>query len=988
MLARAACLGITLAVARPGHAQRSVLHVDHFTVDDGLAQAHVVAVAQDREGYVWAGTSRGLQRFDGYTFVSYAALDSTSPPQLSGWISALLVDRNGNLWVATPDAIFRRHRDTRRLTRIPLVGGFQAWAPDSAGHIWVRDARLARIDATVDPVHVGVVPDVLPDSTSTRCLTLATTRDGGVWLGCTRSDTGIAVQVHPSTREVRTLRLASVRTPEDVVEDVNGRIWLSGEGGVDVLDPQGTTFRAIEAFERTLVGHVLVAGDSGMLVLSESAKGGGLVHVDATGRVMHRWESREVFAEAPLAHDLMIDREGGMWLATTTTGLFRLDPTRPVFEHLSSRSSPPLPFASDFVMALRESRDGDLWVGTLRGGAYRVTGDWSHVDAFRPDPDARQSLPSVEVWDIDEDRAGRTWITTTAGICLASPPRFRCHRPPGTDSTGVHVEMDAEGWFWIARARGAVVSFDPMTASFGPTAPMYGAVSLYADRDSGYLWMSGAYLHRARISGGRMVGAIEEVPRAASQGTTVIAFRRDHEGVLWLGSALGLERWDVSGGRFVPVSVPELRGTTVFSIEEDANHRLWLGTAHGLVQYSPSTGISRRYRREDGVLNGEFNRRAAITRRTGEMVFGGVHGLTMFTPQRVTGSRESAPVAFTRWRKVTSTGVVDGSFDDAAALSVGPGDRATTIEFATLTFAAGPVRRYRYRLEGVNREWVESADHAVTYAALPPGHFVFRVQAAAGSEGQWHEPGVALPLTVVPPIYRTTWFRISAVVLFALGGWLLHRSRLRQALATERLRLRISRDLHDEIGAGLSSIALLSDSVSGNAGVGDRERLHLRRISQSARQMVDDLRDIVWAIDPDADRLEQIVSRMRDVADTLLPGARVRFHAPAAVAMAGGVGMAARRDLLLIYKELLHNIARHAKAGAVDIRLTARRDEIELVVEDDGRGFDPSVVRSGTGLKSMRERAARIGGRLELVSRNGGDDAATGTRATLTVRRT
>jgi signal transduction histidine kinase len=257
------------------------------------------------------------------------------------------------------------------------------------------------------------------------------------------------------------------------------------------------------------------------------------------------------------------------------------------------------------------------------------------------------------------------------------------------------------------------------------------------------------------------------------------------------------------------------------------------------------------------------------------------------------------------------------------------------------------------------------------------------VQLAGGSEGTWAEPGAALALHVVPPVWSTAWFRTLLLALLLFGLWLLHRLRLRQALATERLRLRISRDLHDEIGAGLSSIALLSDAVTAYGAIDAPQRRQLARIGQSAREMVADLRDIVWAIDPDGDRLHDVVARMQDVADDLLGDMRVRFHAPAASELNARTSMAARRDLLLLYKEILHNIARHANASTVDITLIAAGDVVELVILDGGKGFDTATVRSGTGLRSMRERAARLGGEIELASRPNG-----GTTVRVTVRMT
>lgn len=964
-------------------AQGAALRVDRFTVHQGLAQNNVTAVAQDRAGFVWAGTPRGLQRFDGYAFVRYASLDSAAPRELEERISALLVDAEGTLWVATPRAIFRRAAHGRRLTRLPLTNVFTAWAPDSVGRLWVLDGGALRWVARADTGARLVTVRV--DAPAAGCPAVATSRAGGLWIGCERDDETRVVHLDPATGARRTYRAAEARGVRALAEDAIGRVWLGGNGGLTVLEPGATRFRAHPVFRGTVVGDVRPQRDGGVLVLAEEMERttGAVSRLDRAGRVTQQWTPREVFAQVPLAHQLMVDREGGFWIATVTQGLARLDVTRPVFDQVSSRSGPRLPFASDFVVALHESLDGSLWVGTLRGGAYRVAPDWGRLEAFLPDARDSDALPSVDVWDFEEDAAGNVWIATSLGICRWAPPGLRCHRASGVEGAGgSSLAADADGWFWLARSRRGVIAFDPASGRFGapvPTSEL--AITVYADRDSGYLWMGGEGLRRVKVKHGQVAGPIEPVPTAQPASAVIFEVQRDHEGALWLASEAGLQRWDVAARRFARVEVPELRGTTVYSIEEDADGRFWLGTGHGLVQYSPATGISRRYRREDGVTDGEFNRRAALLRRSGEMVFGGVEGLTVFRPSQVTGHRGPTPVVFTRWRRVTAQGVVETALDGVDDLRVGPGDRAVTLEFTALAFAQGPARRYRYRLEGVNAEWVESTERTVTFASLPPGRLVFHVQAAAGAEG-WDEPGASLRLHVVPPVWRTWWFRaLAAAVLLALA-WALHRARLRRALETERLRLRISRDLHDEIGAGLSGIALLSDAAGGGARLPERERAQLQRIGRSARRMAKDLRDIVWAIDPDADRLEMVVSRMRDVADDLLPQAQVRFHAPPAEALSGTVGMAARRDLLLIYQELLHNVARHAQASAVDIHVVVGREEIELQVSDDGRGFEPAAVRAGTGLKSMRERATRVGARLDLTSARPG-----GTTARVIMRR-
>jgi signal transduction histidine kinase len=598
------------------------------------------------------------------------------------------------------------------------------------------------------------------------------------------------------------------------------------------------------------------------------------------------------------------------------------------------------------------------------------------VTPIRQTPTRIGALVAGSVWDFATDISGRLWLGMSSGLCSESNGRFACYGDSRNASGLVDIVSTGDGWFWVARAGGTANAFDPHTARFGdelrlPSAPI---MSAYFDRDSSMLWIGGSGLFRARVDGGRVIGAAERVGATVNSERLVYAIFRDSQRTLWLGTDNGLQRWDARARTFTPVDVPELRGSTAFSLQEDADQRLWIGTAHGLVAYSPATGIARRYRREDGVRSGEFNRRAALRTASGEMWFGGVQGITRFHPAAISGRRDAPPIVVTRLRKLTADGLREVALvrSDTSAIRLVPGDRAVTIEFAALAYGLAPARRYRYRLTGLNDEWIESSEHAVTYPTPPPGSYVFHVQAAAGSEGAWSSTSGVLNLEVVPPFSKTAWFRALLLGVTAALLWSLHRLRLARAVATERLRLRIARDLHDQIGAGLSSIALLSDAVgSSRAGLADTDRTELRKIAGAARDMVGDLRDIVWSIDPEADRLQDIVGRMRDVADDLLGGLRVTFDVQPGSHLTRKLSMAARRDLLLLYKESLHNIVRHARATAVGIVLRIDRSRLALVIADDGVGFVPAQATSGVGLRSLRERADRLGARLDVESEPG-----------------
>ena len=963
----------------PSHAraQQKPLRIERYTTEHGLASNTIQGVIQDRAGFIWVGTRYGLQRFDGRSFVPYAQLDPTPLPELSQPIAELSADHRGYVWALAPRAFIRIDPVSRKAVRVPIRVGVAGYAVDSAGRLWLdqnREVKWVDVDRAPNVLHKV---ESLPPSHVLRA-----TRSGVLWLAGGDSIRSAVLRYDPATGKSDAYEIKPWQTIVDVADDASGRVWLTTDEGLSVLDTAAGVFRTVDRFaEAVRPTRFANAGKRGLLLANDY----WLMHIDTGTLTPTRWRSPDVFGRGALPSRLLVDREGAYWMGTTTAGLLRLGVGETAFRHYSSRSKPPLGFTSDFVMALRERADGTLWVGTLRGGAYRIARDWSRVDAFRHD--AQTAGRSDEIWDVEEDNQGNVWLATGAGLCKVSGERFRCVQLP---SVANDIARDSGGWFWLVLGlRASIVSFHPETGRFGPVIPLakqlQEPITIFYSPDSSYLWIGGAGVARARVSAGQIVEPPRViVPISGAGPPRNYHFHQDTKGQLWLGSNDGLLRWDRKSGRFESVDAPGLRSTTVFSIGEDRVGRLWLGTAHGLIHYSPRTGSTRRYTEKDGMLSGELNRRAVVLRRNGELLFGGVNGLTQFDPDVITGVRDSAPVLFTRWRKFTSRGAIEEPIDGRAAVRLAPDDRAFTVEFAALTYAPSVGRRFRYQLGGVSSDWIETTEPVATFQKPRPGRYALRVQTAVGAEGGWSQPGAVVQLDVIPPFWATMPFRAFMLFLILALAWSAHRLRLRQAIAAEQLRLRISRDLHDDIGAGLSSIALISDAVGSEHTVGENQRAQLRRIGEVARGLVADLRDIIWAIDPDRDRLTDIVARMKDVAAALLPGVKLTFLEPSQSELSARVGMSERRDLLLLYKEILHNVAKHAQADAVHIELVTEPDQLTLTISDNGRGFSvASHNGAGTGLKSVQERAIRLGGEVALHSRPGG-----GTTVQLTLKRT
>ncbi|HSH74903.1 MAG TPA: triple tyrosine motif-containing protein, partial [Longimicrobiales bacterium] len=291
-------------------------------------------------------------------------------------------------------------------------------------------------------------------------------------------------------------------------------------------------------------------------------------------------------------------------------------------------------------------------------------------------------------------------------------------------------------------------------------------------------------------------------------------------------------------------------------------------------------------------------------------------------------------------------------------------------DFAALDFRDVSLNRYRYRLEGLDEEWIDARnDPTANYTSVPAGDYTFRV-AARNSEGVWNEAGLSIPLRVQAPFYETAWFRSGVVLALLLVISALYWYRLSQLTARQNLRFEIAGRLHDDIGANLSSIALKTEMVRGAETFDERRRKQLGDVGRLARETVDKVRETVWVVNTRYDTLSGLVGKMRDTADVILAG-QVSYDVDVEPEELPDrrISMEFRQNVHLLFKEALNNVVKHAEATRVDIRITYHYRHLGFRVTDDGIGFDPADESRGNGLILMRQRADLCRGRLDFLRR-------------------
>jgi ligand-binding sensor domain-containing protein/two-component sensor histidine kinase len=787
-----------------------------------------------------------------------------------------------------------------------------------------------------------------------------------------------------------------------LLEDREGRIWAGTHGLCELhRDPEpdghitahlystadGLPNDWVDAVCQTASGQLWVGTNGGLAEVIPAAPG--------TKVAFHSYKTANGLSDYSI-HCIDEDGEGNLWIGTENRGLMKL-----ALHGLTAYGESD-GLSSANISSIFESRVGDLCVTYNRfgpPGVGRLDGD--SFLGIHP------SMPGISYygwgWNqlVLQDVEGCWWLPTGQGL-LRYPPatnvgQIAHSRPrryttkdglPGNDIFRLYE--DSRGDIWIAtvwngegsetglarwdRSSGAIqdVSKSDWAPSLNWKEQTWSAM---AEDASGNMWFgraAGGTVMRYRAGQAALFTVGNSIP--AGQ---ICALYLDDQKRLWLGSDPGgLFRVDDPNADS-PVFRQYTTGTGLSSndvqcITQDRQGLIYAGTGRGVDSLDPATGHAKHYTTADGLVSGEIT--LAFRDRRGALWFGGNLGLSRLRPEP--DQPHQPPPIFIRELRVAGNrlplGVVGET--EIAGLELGPGQNQVQIDFVGLGFAIGETLRYQYMLEGADQGWSAPSDQlSVNYPGLSPGRYRFLVR-AINSDGLISTSPAVVSFHILPPIWRRWWFLTIACLLAAAGIHLAYRSRLARLVEIERVRTRIATDLHDDIGASLSRVAILSEVVKQQAGSTSKESAPmLSEIADTARSLVDGMSDIVWSIDPRQDDLAKLVLRVRQFASDLLEpsGATCEFQAAPDIQKVK-LTPEQRRHLFLIFKEAINNIARHAGCREVKLELAVHDHQLVVEIRDDGRGFRmPPDECQGHGLHNLEARTAELGGTFRLESEPG-----------------
>ncbi len=1017
--------------SRLGTAHAEQLPIKSYSTTDGLPRNSINCILPDSHGFIWICTTEGISRFGGYRFVSFGmqlnprqrmVRDMIETANHEYWLatSAGLIrfdplgektgdsarmfvihrlpdtasspivtdlheDRNGNLWVGAATGLYRLQRgspDGARLEPTPLADPrsnryhVRSLLVDLQGVAWIglSGGEVARLlpDGRVE--HFGKA-NGMPDLEVSR---LFLDQTGQVWAGTGRGLIRFVSSPVPDRPVVKRMLTRADGLPGAWIRDIwqgqDGSFWLATDRGLAILRHAGN--------DTEVTGYTIENGlsDYYLKCLVGDRQGNiwiGTANAGAMKLARNGFTTFGYNDGLASAVSLFTDNDGQMLFAgyalTSRLKGVKVSPDTPLYQWRLGRFDrgqlnwilPNLPPTAWYTVGwnqtiLRDSR-GDWWVPTQRG-VFRYASNVPFEGLGRARPkqvyDLRSGLGGEDIIRLFEDSHGNIWIVSTSSS-VSSLDRWN------RDTERIDHILPREGATWLGNRQVAALGEDrsgSIWLGLSNSLSSGGVARLRPDGRFDYYGDDGQYLKG-----------------------NVLDLLTDSAGRLWIASTVGgvilvedpsAENPDF---KFNPFNAG-LRSNRVTSLGEDLNGRIYIGAARGVEQLDPATGHLHDLTHDEGLALGSID---DIERDgKGDLWFATSLGISRYTPQPPV--RPEPPTILIDSIRVRGTRINLSALGETSVnlpvLRIA--DDPIEIDYLGLSPVPGENLRYETRLTPVDGSWQDrGTQRTINYANIAPGGYRFEVRAIDRSGTVSTVPAI-VSFTVKPPFWLRWWFFLAVGgTLFAFGGyiqWL----RTRQTLRLERMRTRISNDLHDDVGASLSQITILSEVVRRRLGrlaqtLPPEEDASLEKIAATSREAVDALNEIVWVVNPSRDRLTDLVQRMRRFASDTLSARDIvlRFTAPEANLQ---IELDLRRQIFLIFKEIINNIVRHSHASLVEVDLSVSGQSLVLVVSDNGRGLPASPAsdslspssggQSGQGIDGMKQRAIAIGASLSLTS--------------------
>ncbi|MBC7949806.1 MAG: hypothetical protein H7Y42_18120 [Chitinophagaceae bacterium] len=974
----------------------------HYGSSAGVASNEVLTVDQDDEGYLWIGSTNGLQRFDGVRFKTFRNRknDPTSIP--ANFVSEIMIDKKKNMWIQAGGdkvGIF----DTKSFTfrEVPMRPSQEVWTKaakgfvqDEYGNVFIVIANLELLTYNeqkneFSPAHNfitfprdwGIVG--LLQEPGTQKYWVGTQRGMAVYNRATKN---LSYHGHNVEKEDLIEQLGSLTGTAIAKMDDQKRLWFATwENGAPTMYAYSFPKKKFVLRQFSLLPNIkgyhelgpMLNQKDGSIWIGGLGVFGKFLENEKQFELVHNGYENEQSIAYNRISDLYEDREQNIWVATGNNGLYRFTPSEQFFTNVRHINRVNGNLGEGSMMSFVRTREGTLLAGAWGDGIYHLDMNFNmlplNIRGFN-----EKATPSM--WSMFASKDNNTiWIGAQPGIFRLDQSRREAtfYNPSVLQNRTVRqIAEDNEGNVWIGTQsiglykwtkKKGLKRFEDGLENF-KDIPLTQIIKLFVD-GKGYLWVctSSIGLYVIDPTNDRVIlhlGTKEAPERRLLSDGVASVLEYDDSTLAIAANGLHIFHRDkqvVTRTISLPQSIPG----TIAAMEKDSQGYLWVSMTSGIFRVNPKNEIFIHFDRIDGIANDHFTVAASYKLPDGRILFGADNQMVHFDPLEVHINDPAPEVTITGFKLMSRPLRMDSLLKRQSIL-LGPDDNSITIEFSGLNYNGTYI--LKYKLEGLDKDWLNADNtNQAVYSHLPPGNYTFYVK-SEDAEGKSSKTITKLQIKVNPPFWKTWWFFcLLALVVAAIIYWL-DKQRVNKLIEVQNVRSEIAGNLHEQVNTTLSNINLLSEMarIKADKDVA-RSKEYIDQISMKSHNMITAMDDILWSIDPRNDSMERSLLRMMEFADSL----KKRFGASIELALDKKVrtlrlDMKTRHEVFIIFKEALGMIVQYSGGKETLIHVDLFKNRLSMKLQDATATLDKNVTETELAIKEMNNRAAFISADLDV----------------------
>lgn len=970
--------------------------------DKGLSQNSVYAISKDAKGFLWIGTGDGLNRYDGKEFLSFRNTPSQTRYSLRGFTISHTIreDNMNNLWFSTENNLVKYNQPSKTFNEIiPFndtlhsKGNKAISVIDTLRNmIWFFtpaeclysynyvDKKFKRFDF---PTSGGTEKIFLhPNSVGDDKENIWIVSTDGLF--CFNRKSEVWKQFFKG------------KNFQNICIDTSGKLWLLNENTLYCFDPDKltcTTFKNHSSFSKA---YISITSDKNGKVWCGTIDGKLYYASEQNKELIFAGDINKMSGSQNVLElrCLYVDASGLLWIGTEGGGLIKVD-LKPV--NFNNYPSPEThyPINTLYIKSIFCDNDGKVWLGSFKKGGYIFDPATGEATPLKIPENKNFKKYGDVIYSIKKDNKGIYWLGYDGCLIAYNIEKnkyyFHCLPVEISNTRPLinHISIQKDHLL-ISSTGGlykAVTSNNGQKVAFQNILSTSVMESLYTS--DGTLWTSSIYL-----------GLLKVLPQAHNAYASLFSgngFRcltEDKENkILWAASQMGLLAYHLPTGKHRFYDEKNgLLNTYLYGIIKNGNE-IWVSTnkgiAQGILLFKNNEQLPeitfKGYTKEDGLQSNEFNTGAYDIAQNGMIYFGGINGLNWFLPKNVLTNTCKPSVVITSLKINDTPYFKNTSPEFLQSLTTRYNNNTFTIKFIGLEFSNPAGIKYKFKLEGLEKEWTsEKNAREVRYANLRPGKYIFKVVAA--NQDNVLSDETTLSINILPPFYGTWWFRILIAVIL-VSAIISITQKLSQLKLKKKIRLlekqkalederhRISKEMHDDLGAGLTQISLISEAAKRGNKAGRFPGDELNDISATSKQLIENVSEIIWAMNPEFDSLSSMIAYLREQISKLLEysGKQYYIQLPDDYVEVN-ISNLKRKNISMLMKEAVNNAIKHSNATSVYVKMVLINEYLEIEIKDNGKGFDTRQMSQGHGIKNYIFRTGLLNGTSNVISNNCGTE--------------